>query len=138
MKNIILITILYITFCSNLLAAGKSFSFINPSFGGNQFNSAHLLGSADRQKPIPKQPQIEETSDAEFFKEQLTRRALSALTSNIIQQITSNSGAETGQYDLDGLIINYEKNEAEGVVKLTVQDQLQIIELELPIFDNDN
>ena len=97
-------TIFYITFCSNLLAAGKSFSFINPSFGGNQFNSAHLLGSADRQKPIPKQPQIEETSDAEFFKEQLTRRALSALTSNIIQQITSNSGAETGQYDLDGLI----------------------------------
>ena len=136
MKKFFLISIISIFYYSNLCAAGKSFSFINPSFGGNQFNSAHLLGSADRQKPIPRSPEVEETSDAEFFKEQLTRRALSALTSNIIQQITSNSGAETGQYDLDGLIINYEKQEAEGIVKLTVQDQLQIIELELPIFDN--
>lgn len=136
MKKIIFITLSSFLIYNNVLAAGKSFSFINPSFGGNQFNSAHLLGTADRQKPTPRSTQMEETSDAEFFKEQLTRRALSALTSNIIQQITSNSGAETGQYDLDGLIINYEKQEAEGIVKLTVQDQLQIIELELPIFDN--
>ena len=53
---------------------------VDPSFGGNPFNSAHLLGIANAQNDYKDPKSTANSSQADIFARQLQSRLLSALT----------------------------------------------------------
>lgn len=70
----------------------------NPSFGGNPFNSPHLLGVATAQDSFeaPEDPELEETQ-AEIFLRQLESRLLSGLASEVTDAIFGENPQESGE-----------------------------------------
>ena len=55
---------------------------VNPSFGGNPFNSNHLLGVANAQNDFTNPASSSSSSQADIFARQLQSRLLSALSSD--------------------------------------------------------
>src|SRR3546814_19968060 len=56
---------------------------INPSFGGNPFNSSHLIGIANAQNNFKDPKRTTSNSQADIFARQLQSRLLSDLSSQI-------------------------------------------------------
>ena len=85
---------------SNPLSAQQlTFGFNNPSFGGNSFNSGHLLALADLQNQHTDDDNPQSTtgnSQSDLFVRQLQSRLLSSLSSGLSEVIT---GAEPGDSD---------------------------------------
>ena len=70
---------------------------INPSFGGNSFNSSHLLSIANGQNDHSA-PAADETgsSQAELFARQLQSRLLSGLAASVTEAIFGENPQESG------------------------------------------
>ena len=66
----------------------------NPSFGGNPFNSSHLLGLANAQNNY--KAKEDDESQAELFSRQLQSRLLSALASQVTDAIFGENPQESG------------------------------------------
>ena len=84
---------------STASAQDISFKFNNPSFGGNSFNSSHLLGLAEIQQQFdpPTPDPIQQGNDASAaFIRQLESRLLASIATDLVDQIT---GAEAGTAD---------------------------------------
>jgi curli production assembly/transport component CsgF len=82
---------------------------INPSFGGNPFNSSHLLGVAGAINDY-KDPNARPTtgsSQSDLFARQLQSRLLSALSSQITNAIFGENPQETGNVDFGGQQISW-------------------------------
>lgn len=115
------------------------FQFNNPSFGGNPFNSSHLLGLADIQN------QHEETrssslstgrSETDLFVRQLQSRLLSSLSSGLSEVIT---GAQPG--DADTIVIGdqqifYERSLQNIRVEITNLLDGSSTEIVLPVLES--
>jgi curli production assembly/transport component CsgF len=85
---------------------------INPSFGGNPFNSAHLLGVAGAQNDY-KDPAAKSTtgaSQSDLFARQLQSRLLSALSSQITNAIFGENAQESGEVNFGGQIISWTRS----------------------------
>lgn len=80
---------------------------INPSFGGNPFNSAHLLGIANAQNNTkdPNAPKTGSTQD--IFAQQLQSRLLSALSNQIVNAIFGDNAQNNGTVDFGGQTITW-------------------------------
>src|SRR3546814_12008146 len=72
---------------SPALAQDMVYEPINPSFGGNPFNSAHLLGIANAQNDFKDPSSTTGRSEADLFSRQLQSRLLSALLLPIVDAI---------------------------------------------------
>lgn len=72
--------------------------FNNPSFGGNPFNSAHLLGVANavNQNTGPTAARAGGLSDADLFVRQLQSRLLSGLAAQVTDAIFGENPQESG------------------------------------------
>jgi curli production assembly/transport component CsgF len=109
---------------------------INPSFGGNPFNSAHLLGIAgainDYKDPTAKS--TTGTSQSDLFARQLQSRLLSALSSQITNAIFGENAQESGEVDFGGQQISWVRT-LESVT-VTIVDQATGSEtvIEVPTF----
>lgn len=69
-------------------AGDMSYEFNLPSFGGNPNNTSYYLNLLEQQKPDFDDGSGDLTqTEFEIFQEQLRRRVLSALTSNIVSSI---------------------------------------------------
>jgi curli production assembly/transport component CsgF len=87
------------------LASELIYQPINPSFGGNPFNSAHLLGLADRQNKYDDdggdRPSVSSglssTSQGEQFVRQLQSRLLSGLASQVADAIFGENAQDSGE-----------------------------------------
>lgn len=80
---------------------------INPSFGGNPFNSAHLLGIANAQNDY-RDPRTQATSSqADIFARQLQSRLLSALSSQLVNAIFGENPQERGTISFGGQTITF-------------------------------
>lgn len=86
---------------------------VNPSFGGDPFNSSHLLSIAGFDRPDPPrdddpfglEPQ---DSQADFFVRQLESRILSRLSSDITDAIFGPDADPTGTFQFDETTIAFE------------------------------
>lgn len=80
----------------------------NPSFGGNPFNSAHLLGVANSQNgyEAPEEPEDRETQ-SEIFLRQLQSRLLSGLASQVSDAIFGDNPQDQGTIAFDDQVINF-------------------------------
>ena len=98
-------------------SAGASeivFNFINPSFGGNPFNSAHLLGIANainkHEDPRSRdRAGFGTQTDSDLFVRQLQSRLLSDLAIRVSEAIFGENPAQSGRVQFGNQIITFER-----------------------------
>lgn len=99
-------------------AAGLSFAFnaqaqdlvhepISPTFGGNPFNSNHILGTATAQNDYRDPRAASSSSQADIFARQLQSRLLSSLSSQIVDAIFGDNPQESGTISFGGQTIEF-------------------------------
>src|SRR5690348_1838106 len=92
---------------------------IDPSFGGNPFNSAHLLGIANAQNDYKDPAAKQSNSQADVFARQLQSRLLSALSSQIVDAIFGENPQESGTISFGGQTINFVRSLTEVTLNIT-------------------
>jgi curli production assembly/transport component CsgF len=107
---------------------------IDPSFGGNPFNSAHLLGIANAQNDT-KDPKAQSTSSqADIFSRQLQSRLLSALSSQIVDAIFGENPQESGTISFGGQTIDFVRGLTEVTLNITDNGTGEVTTIVIPTF----
>lgn len=115
-------------------AQDLSYTPLNPSFGGNPFNSAHLLGVAGAQNGYtdPNKPAAQ--TQASLFANQLQSRLLSALASQVTDAIFGDNPQDSGRIVFGGQVIEFVRTL--DSVKLSITDEATgaVTDIEIPTF----
>lgn len=111
--------------------------FINPSFGGNPFNSDHLLGIATAQRPERERSAEEarQLTEGEQFARQIQSRLLSALSSSLVEAITGADPGASGEFAVGDQTIFFERTLTEIRLKITSADTGEVTEIVVPVLD---
>src|SRR3546814_15437223 len=80
---------------------------ISPTFGGNPFNSNHILGTANAQNDYRDPRSTSSSSQADIFARQLQSRLLSSLSSQIVDAIFGENPQESGTLSFGGKEITF-------------------------------
>lgn len=80
---------------------------ISPTFGGNPFNSNHVLGVANANNDTRDPRATTSNSQADIFARQLQSRLLSALSSQIVDAIFGDNPQEQGVISFGGQTIEF-------------------------------
>lgn len=80
---------------------------ISPTFGGNPFNSNHVLGVANANNDTRDPRAASTNSQADIFARQLQSRLLSALSSQIVDAIFGDNPQESGTISFGGQTIEF-------------------------------
>lgn len=117
----ILPAIMLLSLGAPALAQELVYTPVNPSFGGDSFNSAHLLGIANAQNKYkdPNAP-VQSNSQMDQFLRQLQSRLLSSLAAQVNDAIFGENPQESGTITFGDQIITFVR----GIdsVQLTIQD----------------
>lgn len=119
---------------SSPVAAEIVYQPVNPSFGGNPFNSPHLLGIANAQNDYTDPRATTGTSDADLFARQLQSRLLSALSSQITDAIFGPNPQERGTITFGGQTISFVRSLESVQLAITNNDNGQVTNIEIPTF----
>lgn len=93
--------------------------FVNPSFGGNPFNSDHLLAIANLDKPEAPDDSDPPLTPEEELVSQLESQLNSTLSSNILRAIQTATVGQTGEFFLGDTRINFVRTATETRVTFT-------------------
>jgi curli production assembly/transport component CsgF len=94
--------------CASPLAAQDVvYRPISPTFGGNPFNSGHVLGVANANNDTRDPRASTSNSQADIFARQLQSRLLSALSSQIVDAIFGDNPQESGTISFGGQTIEF-------------------------------
>jgi len=108
---------------------------INPSFGGDSFNSSHLLAIANGQNDYkdPSQKSTESTQ-TDLFLRQLQSRLLSSLAGQVTEAIFGENPQESGTIVFGAQTIEFFRGV--GSVTLIIRDAETggVTQIEIPIF----
>jgi curli production assembly/transport component CsgF len=117
-------------------AAGQDLTYqpINPTFGGNPFNSAHLLGLANAQNDQRDPNAATTNSQADVFSRQLQSRLLSALSSQIVDAIFGDDPQERGTITFGGQTINFVRGLEEVTLTITNDESGEVTTIVIPTF----
>ncbi len=112
--------------CAALCAAPLSaqdlvYQPISPTFGGNPFNSQHVLGVANANNDFRDPRTTNRNSQADIFARQLQSRLLSALSSQIVDAIFGENPQESGTISFGGQTINFFRS-LESVTIVIIDD----------------
>lgn len=107
---------------------------IDPSFGGNPFNSAHLLGIANAQNDYKDPRATTNSSQADIFARQLQSRLLSALSSQIVNAIFGENPQESGTISFGGQTIDFVRSLTEVTLTITDDDTGEVTTIVIPTF----
>ncbi|WP_052261654.1 curli assembly protein CsgF [Leisingera sp. ANG-M1] len=110
-------------------ASDQTFSFNLPSFGGSGLSSSYYLNLLETQKR-PKEDERQRPSSLEQFSQDLERRLLSTLSSNIVEEIFGEDRSESGSFSAGGLDVVYET--VGGDVVVTITDGVTTTEIIVP------
>ncbi len=114
MKGSILALACLMAISAKVSASELVYTPINPSFGGNPLNSAHLLGVANaiNDHKAPDDGLLDEQSDLE--------RLAASLESRLISQLLSDVGnGNTGQLVTNDFVLNIVDNNGSLVIQIT-------------------
>ena len=90
-----------------VLAQDVVYRPISPTFGGNPFNSNHVLGVANANNDTRDPRAAASNSQADIFARQLQSRLLSALSSQIVDAIFGDNPQEQGTISFGGQTIEF-------------------------------
>lgn len=110
----------YSAFCNAGHAQDLIYQPVNPSFGGNPFNSEHLLALANAQNRYKDPAATTRSSQADVFAQQLQSRLLSALSSQIVDAIFGDNPQEHGIIKFGGQTVEFTRGI--DAVTLTITD----------------
>ena len=96
------------------------YQFTNPSFGGNPFNSSHLLAVANAQNDNDKPSTASQQSQADQFVRLLQSRLLSALASQVSEAILGENAQESGRIVYGSQTVEWET--LLDAIKLTITE----------------
>jgi curli production assembly/transport component CsgF len=136
-----------------LLTAGASaasagdlvYSPINPSFGGNPLNSAHLLGLANAQRTATARDAVTDAlggggtggdgltpgqTDADLFVRQLQGRLLSALAAQVTEAIFGENPQQSGRVQFGDTTVSFERTL--DSIRLTIEDTTGVTTIVVP------
>jgi len=107
----------------------------NPSFGGNPFNSAHLLGIANAQNDFeaPRDETMAATQ-ADIFLRQLQSRLLSGLAGDVTDAIFGDNPQDSGVISFGGQTISFERGIDNVTITIFDSDTGTTTEIILPLF----
>jgi len=109
---------------------------INPSFGGNPFNSSHLLGVAGAQNDFKDPASTTTSTDADLFARQLQSRLLSALSSQIVDAIFGENPQERGTITFGGQTITFVRSLDDVTLNITNDGSGEVTTIVIPTFLN--
>ena len=93
---------------------------INPTFGGNPFNSSHLLGLANAQNQfLPKSTSITAPTQAQQFASQLQSTILSGVAQQISNAIFGNNPQQSGTISFGGTSVNFQRGLDNVTINIT-------------------
>lgn len=127
-------TLLGIGMASPAIAQDISYQPIDPSFGGNPFNSAHLLGVANAQNTYRDPNSSTNSSQADIFARQLQSRLLSALSSQIVDAIFGENPQQSGTITFGGQTITFNRGLDEVTLTITDDDTGEVTTIVIPTF----
>ncbi len=128
MSRSTLFPLVFSLLCGPVNATDFSFQFRNPSFGGDPLAASHFLNLLESQK----QPVADETDTISQFTEDLERRLLSGLATEISSQIFGQDSTPDGTFLVGGLEVQYQTIGGDVVVTLT--DGISTTEIVVPSF----
>jgi len=108
--------------------------FISPSFGGNPFNSDHLLAIANIHRPQAPAGATVGLSQQDLLVRQIQSRLLSALSSGLVEAVTGADPGTTGEFVIGDQRITFERTLTE--IRLTFFNETtgETTEIVLPVF----
>lgn len=107
---------------------------VNPSFGGNPFNSNHLLGVANAQNDYRDPRSSSNSSQADIFARQLQSRLLSSLSSQLIDAIFGENPQESGTISFGGQTISFFRSLDSVTITITNEDTGEETVIVVPLF----
>jgi curli production assembly/transport component CsgF len=119
---------------SAVLAQDLAYKPINPTFGGNSFNSNHLLGVANAQNDYRDKRPATSTSQGDAFARQLQSRLLSAVSSQIVDAIFGENPQERGKIAMGGQIIEFERDLENVTITITTEATGEVTTIVVPLF----
>jgi curli production assembly/transport component CsgF len=123
---------LCIALSSPALAGDLVYTPIDPSFGGNPFNSSHLLGIANAQNKFKDPDSLSNSSQADIFARQLQSRLLSALSSQIVDAIFGENAQDHGSVDFGGQTIDWVRDLDQVTLTITNDDTGEVTTISIP------
>ena len=122
--------------CAPLPAMAQDLSYepVNPTFGGNPFNSSHLLGVANAQNKSRDPASQTSNSQADIFARQLESRLLSALSSQIVGAIFGDNPQERGTITFGGQTIDFVRSLTDVTLTIRNNDTSEVTTIVVPTF----
>jgi curli production assembly/transport component CsgF len=121
-----------VAFSQAAAAQDMVYTPIDPTFGGNPFNSAHILGIANAQNKF-KDPSADTSgSQADIFARQLQSRLLSALSGQIVDAIFGDNAQDHGTVDFGGQTIDWVRDLESVTLTITNDDTGEVTTIEVP------
>lgn len=117
-------------------AASQDLSWqpISPTFGGNPFNSGHILGTANAQNNYKDPSAPKPGSEADVFARQLQSRLLSALSSQIVDAIFGENPQERGTIKFGGQTIAFVRSLDDVTLTITDEGTGEVTTIIVPTF----
>ena len=107
---------------------------ISPTFGGNPFNSNHILGTANAQNNTTDPNAVDRNSQSSIFARQLESRLLSALSSQIVDAIFGDNPQEQGVISFGGQTIEFFRSLDEVTLIIRNDDTGEETRIVIPLF----
>jgi curli production assembly/transport component CsgF len=107
---------------------------ISPTFGGNPFNSAHILGTANAQNDYRDPKTATSSSQADIFARQLQSRLLSALSSQLVDAIFGENPQESGTISFGGQTIDFVRGLEEVTINIFTEATGETTTIVVPTF----
>ncbi len=106
---------------------------INPSFGGNPFNSSHLLAVANAINPYKDPSAVDSNDPAQQFLRQIQNRIVSAVANQIVDLIFGENAQDSGTVRFGDQQIDFVRGA--DTVTLTITNDLDgsITEIVVPL-----
>ncbi|MGH1350475.1 MAG: curli assembly protein CsgF [Methyloligellaceae bacterium] len=119
--SVLLFVCTQVVLVQSVSAGDLVYTPLNPSFGGSSFNSAHLLATAEAQKPKEKPKATSSSqSSSERFIRLLESRLYSSLATAVSEAIFGDSAQPSGTITFDTQQVAYTNNGTE--IQLTITD----------------
>lgn len=107
---------------------------ISPTFGGNPFNSNHILGIANAQNDTTDPDSVDRNSQSSIFARQLESRLLSALSSQIVDAIFGDNPQDQGTISFGGQTIEFFRSLDEVTLIIRNDDTGEETRIVIPLF----
>lgn len=115
-------------------AQDLTYAPINPTFGGNPFNSSHLLGVANAQNNYRDPSSTSNSSQGDIFARQLQSRLLSAVSSQLVDAIFGDNPQESGTFTLGGQTITFFRDLENVTINVTDDVTGEVTTIVVPLF----